>query len=310
MSKFRGYKIDTTNICRIEAILDDAKKNIAAAAKEEYHRLLSDILNELCTDISLHVIDRPNIPVLDAAVNILNQKITQTENLNLGTEFDLRSGTSIIPDKDDKCIYIIFNAANPLLEDAFAATKGILDFTVEMDESVEHAENERVRKWMKLQKRMQDTPILMHATLTSTIEVDKTLLRFDPKKDRATERARHHLMNRYMQMYSGGQQIQPQDLMRVMDQAMSRLLSETGEADMRMVEAQLMDILTEIDLETVILNPKSAIAEAQQPDTSFSEGTAEAEITTAPLSPATDENTNFSETATTYQSEKEKEYKI
>ena len=265
MSRFHGYKINTTNISKVEKLLYDARCNLALAEAEEYHRLLSDELNHLITDISLNVVPRPEVSILDAAVNILNGKIQQAETMNLGTEYDLRSGVSVMPDKDDKCVYLIFNASNASLEEAFAETEGIEDFTVEISESTENTESTRARKWGELQQRYRDKPILLNAALTTTVKVNPNLLRLDDKETRATVRARHHVMGHYMQMYSGGREIQPAQLMYITDLALTRLVTPEGTAEMEQKKDQLMTILTDVSLEDIMRDPKAPVPSETSP---------------------------------------------
>ena len=77
MSQFLGYRIKSTNIKKLETILLAAKLNLKEAAKSEYHRLLSEEITEIFDDIILGVIERPNCPIIDVAVNQLNTRISQ-----------------------------------------------------------------------------------------------------------------------------------------------------------------------------------------------------------------------------------------
>jgi len=272
MNHFKGYKANVREIAQIERILKEAKSNIASAAREEYHRLLSDEITIICDDISLGIRERPNCSLLNLAIEVLNQKIFQTETKGIHTEYNLCSAVSLIPDSEDDCTYIIFNSANPILEEAFAVTNGVEDFSFDLDErNAENTQSDRSKKWGVLEKRYIDSPILLNTTFTSQMTVDTSVLCFEEKDVRASIRARHQAMNQYMREYAAGREIHPSELMRYMDFALGKAVSEQGEADMEEMKAKLMSILPDIAVDVITKDP-TALAEAPPDENNESEG--------------------------------------
>lgn len=254
MPGFHGYRIKSTNITEVERILRLAKANLAEASKEEYHRMLSEEIAELIDDITLGIKPRPDIPILDAAVNILNEQVSNAENYGTGTEYDLRSGVTIIPDKG--FTYMLLTVSNPALEPAFAGTEGIELYTVGIgmpgDGKVQDAKN---KKWERLYKRNEAAPSLLTASLTTMIQVDTSLIVFPDKATRANVRARRNLTSRLLNQYACGREIKSDRLMPLLDRALERILSNETSDTLSQMSDQLMNVLIDIDLELITKGP-------------------------------------------------------
>ena len=262
MQQFHGYRIKSTNIETVEKTLRAAKENLAEAAKEAYHRFLGEEVAELVDDITLGIRQRPGISILDAAIQQLNQRVSTAENLSTMTEYDLRSGVTIIPDKG--YTYLLFTAANPTLEKAFADAQGIEDYTVGLGPNAENTEegSARAKKWERLCKRTTDNPALLTATLTSKINVDPSILVFPDKEMRAGIRARRNLTSRYLNQYACGQEIKREQLMPLLDKALERILSDDASEQLRQMTERLSNILIDITPELIMKDPSSPAEQA------------------------------------------------
>lgn len=256
MNKFSGYKIDSTNIRKIEAVLLQAKLKIKEAAEAEYHRLLSKEISSLVDDVALGVIKRPECPLFDAAINSLNERISNTENLGISTEYDLRSAVSIVPDKKET--FLIFTASNPVLEEAFESTPGIIPYTFDLDE--EEA-SERAVKWKSLQKSYGDKPFVFTPVLTSRMEASVDKVEFETVKERALTRAIHNVTSKILNMYAAGKTIPNNRLLDYLDQAMTASTSEKYKQEILDRENELLSILPEITKELVMSDPRKPIEE-------------------------------------------------
>lgn len=256
MREFHGYRIKSTNITEVERTLRAAKMNLAEAAKEEYHRMLSEEVAELVDDVTLGVKPRPNITILDAAVNILNEQVSNAENIGTGTEFDLRSGVTIIPDKG--YTYMLLSVSNQALEPAFAGTEGIEPYTVGLGMTDGSDEQDaRSKKWERLYKRSESNPSLLTASLTTMIQVDPKLLTFPDKKERASIRARRNLTSRLLNQYACGREIKSDRLMPLLDRALARILTDETSAVLVQMTEQLMSILVDIDIDLITKDPNA-----------------------------------------------------
>lgn len=254
--QFHGYRVKSTNITVVDETLRHAKEQLALAASEEYHRLLSEEICEVVDDIAMNIKARPNdISLLDLAVNRLNERISYAETHGTGTEYDLRSGVSIIPDKG--YTYLVLTTWNPALEPAFAATEGIEPYTVGLGVTMGDTEEQdaRAKKWERLYKRNPDNPAIMMATLTSLMQVDPNKLTFPSVEDRAKVRARRQLTSHWLNQYANGNSITGDVLMPLLDKALTKMLSDEVERDLNMMTDRLKTILPELTLELLTCVP-------------------------------------------------------
>ena len=249
MQKFHGYKIESNNLARINTILITAKKNINLAATEIYHKLLSEEITELVDNIAMDIIPRPTGSLIDAANASVVEKIRFAESRGLPTEYNLAASVQIIP--ADKVCYLLFCGTNSFLEEAFASTTGIEDYSVELEQGsdTETISSERGQKWLTLQKQCEEQPTILYANMCQQLSIDPKLLVFAQKEERANVRARHELTNQYINMYAAGKQIAPYELMSLMDRSLSLSLDENSQAKLTELKTRLMAILPEITME-------------------------------------------------------------
>lgn len=262
MQKIHGYRFKGGTAFCVEQILLKAKENIRQAAQEEYHLLLSDEICQLIDDVAMNLRPRPDTSILEAAVEALNRRILEAENFNTGTEYDLRSGVQVIPD-DDGYTYFIFTASNPLLETAFASTPGIEDYTVAIQpsETDDNSPTEQPVKWDALEKRYGGSSPILSANLTSQVELDPSLLWIVDKRERAASRARRHLTTILLNRYACGKEIPNNQLLPMMDKALSRLLYEEENGELQRITDELTCILPDYDLAFIQKPPSAKVTE-------------------------------------------------
>lgn len=244
--KFEGYRIKTINVCRLEKWLNDVKKAIAAAAKEEYHRMLSEEVQHLVDNIAINAVRRPESSILIAATEILNERIRAAESINAPIEYNLSSAVSMLPEKD--YIYILLDAHNETIREAFASDPAVEDYSFELDEPKDDVPTERMKKWENLR---QKDAVVMRVMLTTQLQLDKSMLHFDDKNTRATEIARQNLTSRYVNLYAGGKQIPPEKQMMIVEQAFLRACAPDADYEIAQMRERLMQILPDITLEMI-----------------------------------------------------------
>ncbi|NLD88489.1 MAG: hypothetical protein GX633_09600 [Clostridiales bacterium] len=262
MQKFNGYRIKGKNIEPLETVLKRARENIKEAATEEYHRLLSEEIAELVDDIVMNIKPRPDCPIVQAARSLLDQRIIDSENLNSGTEFNLCASVQIIPDGDGYT-YLILSAANPIIESAFASTPGIEDYTTPLETDNLKGSEATIQssKWMALCKKYNGESSILTATLTSRIEFDASRLRTLSKNDRASARARRHLTTLLLNRYACGRQIPNDQLMRMLDYALLRLMGEAEEIELNKITQELLGLLPDYTIDEIMRDPRAPVKE-------------------------------------------------
>lgn len=253
MGTFLGYRIKSTNISRVASILHKAKENLYEGAMEEYHRLLSEEVAEVVDDITLNLMQRPPHPILDEAVRRLNAQIERAETLGTGTEYDLRAGVSVIPDKS--YTYLMLSVSNPSLVEVFTKADGIEDYTVDMTAEKENdVPSERAVKWESLRKACGNGGVSFSAVLTNRMVVEPERLTFIPKEDRAMDRARRNMTARWMNNYAGGLEICGEQLMPILDKALLRLTGYEFDAITEMAN-RLTATLIDINMNLITKDP-------------------------------------------------------
>jgi len=259
MGQFLGYRTKTTNIRRVEEVLRTAKAKLREAAEAEYHRMLSQEVCELVDDITLGITQRPDIPLLEAAANLLNDKIGRAEMVSSGTEYDLRTCVSIIP--DEQYTYFILTVSNPALEETFRGSPGIEDYRVSEEEVRNDVRTAAAVKWDELRKRCGNAPSLLAATLTNRMTVDPEKLEFESPIARAKTRARRNLTSRILNQYACGKEIQRAQLMSMMDKALTRLMDEDMQAELEESAIRLAPNLINITMELILHDPREPAAQ-------------------------------------------------
>lgn len=254
MGQFLGYRTKTTNIRKVENILRIAKANLREAAETEYHRMLSQEICELVDDITLGIVQRPNFPLLEAATNLLNEKIGRAEMASSGTEYDLRTSVSIIPDR--QYTYFILVVSNPALEEAFRKSPDIEDYRVTEEELRNDVRTAAAAQWDELRKRCDNAPSLLSATLTNRMTVNPERLEFESPIVRAMTRARRNLTSRILNQYACGKEIQSTQLMPMLDKALAKLMDEDIQAELDESAAHLAGNLVSITMELVMHDPR------------------------------------------------------
>ena len=252
--KFEGYRIKTVNICRLEKWLAEVRTQTTAAASEEYHRMLSEEVQHLIDNIAINAVPRPECSILTAATEMLNERIRNAEGINAPIEYNLSSAVSMFPEKD--YIYILLEAHNEVIREAFASNPVVEDYSFKLDEPKDDIPTERMKKWEAIRQR--DSAIL-RAILTTPLQLNKSLLHFDDKNIRATEIARQNLTNRYVNLYAGGKQLPPEKQMLIIEQAFLRACSPDADYEIAQMRERLMQILPDITLE--LIEPETAAPE-------------------------------------------------
>lgn len=252
-----GYRIKTTNISRVEHILKTARNALHKAAIEEYHRMLAEDIAEIVDDVTLNIRQRPQGKILDAAIQLTNERISRAEATGNGTEYDLRVGVTIVPDRG--YTYLMLSASNDVLVRAFANVPGIEDYTFSETDDRDVV-TEKEAKWEELYKRYNgDTP-MMNAALTTQLSVDIEKLVYPSKLERAQTRARRSLTSRILNQYACGQEIKSGQLMPLMDKALAMVCTPAMQEELEAMTAQLSTTLIDITNDIVMRDTTAAVS--------------------------------------------------
>jgi hypothetical protein len=263
MIEINGYRIKGTSIKNVETVLDEAGRRVCGARKEEYHRLLAGEITRIIDDIALNAIKRPEEAVFGVAVRSLAERITAAERLGLANDCNLLCGCICLTDGTDT--YVVLRCQNPLITEAFAGTKGISEYILRRDALGElPPDSKRELKWKNLSEKYGDnlSATALSRSLVGPVDPDRSILSFGTPAERAGVRARHTLTRRYLGAFSGGD-IKPELLTDAIDFALSELLTEEAEEEMRYMEVKLSRILPEITEELITGRPEAETAQGE-----------------------------------------------
>ena len=262
MIEIRGYKIKGASLVRLETVLKEARQAIQEATNAEYHRMLSAEITDMVDDATLGLIPRPAIPILSAAENSLQERITRS-GLGFDTEYNLKASVAVLTDGKDT--YLILYAKNAELISAFESSSksgALINYSLVYDDrfasGLDRVETPESKKWEELKGLYGDnvSQTGMTAGLSAQMpRIDLDALSFPLVADRARDRARYDYTNRMLSQYTTGLEIQPHKLMRLTDQALSAAISEDGEAEIERMAIHLAGILPPITLELVKSDP-------------------------------------------------------
>lgn len=256
MTLFTGYKLKGQDVNHIELIFTEIKKKIEVSANAEYKKLLTGELETLIDDIALNMTQRPtDISLIDAAKNKLNNKIAYASSHNIPTKFNFEVSAHVMFFKDDT--YIKFNAVHNIYKNEIGRIRGLEYFPCTTE-----TENEKI--WTDIVKRYSDGLDPFGIRLFAKFkDIEPETMKFDSPIKRAKVRARHNLTNRYLGMYSCGQQIPNYKLMEYMDEAFEALTELHSSADeLRQMEIELQKILPKITTELITAIPSETTTKA------------------------------------------------
>lgn len=224
MILFTGYKLKGQNVNHIELIFTEMKKKIERAANKEYCALLAREIQNLTDDVALNMYQRPiGISLFEYAKNTLNNKIAYASSHNFPTKYNFEVSAHIMFYKNDT--YIKFNSVNNIYMKDIGRISGLEYFPCKTN-----TENENI--WTEIVERYSDglDPFGVHL-FDKFQDIAPEIIKFDSPIKRAKVRARHNLTNRYLGMYSCGQQIPNYKLMEYMDEALEALTEVHSSAE-------------------------------------------------------------------------------
>jgi hypothetical protein len=265
MFEIIGFKITGTNLKRANNILDKARKRVREAVTEEYNRLLAYEVTELVDDIAMGMAPRPDIPIIDAACDTLNERIRYA-GMGMDIEYNLEVSGSLMTDGTDT--YLLLHTKNQYLIEAFAGSSSeIINCSVKSQSSAilgeEAEETDIVRKWKELMNKYGDNLTLtaMNVVLSGPVRVDDSRLVFPSPAERAGTRARHSLENKLLSMYACGREIPPHKLMEYIDRALIASTTEENGAAIDEMAVRLTAVLPNITVELIRRDPKNPVEE-------------------------------------------------
>ena len=248
-----GYKMKGQDPGSIQVVLGEMRKRTCTILKKHYKKLLQDEIESVFDETALLMVERPNIPILLAARDTLNQKVFAG---NLHILYNFMVSTHLFFFEGDSYFQIHVDG-KWMFDGSFSKIPGICPYHVR---SVADVEFEVGQYWQRIMRYAEE-----HEPLGAIIFRPEKLLEFDAEamvrhmkfhsvSERAQMRARHQVMNSILGSISNGN-IPNYKLMPYMDIVLSCLQEEDVKEKIKEESIRLMQILPEIKKEDVIRDP-------------------------------------------------------
>ena len=241
MYLIKGFALNSTDPSDIELVLNEMKASAEKDAKRAYRELLQREIETLVDDISLGVFNRPEESIYEWAVSELNNRIAYATAKQNETPYNLHLS-----------VHVLFAESKTIFTKRIAKIKGLKDFSIK--DSIEP--DPKQKEWEDIFAKYAEgvSPLGVQVYPNGPIEISKETLKFRSPMQRAEERARYNLTNRYLSMFSCEQQIPNFRLMQRMDEAIMQLSTPEAKEEMQRMKVQLSGILPNITL--ALIDPK------------------------------------------------------
>lgn len=219
MRIIHGYKIETTDMKKLDYILHDIQKFINDKARKYYIKLLSREIESTLDDLSLNVLNRnENQSVYDLASNSINEKIIYTSNQNVATLYNMNVSISVYMLNDET--YIMINSLNSQIFKHLTGIKGVTEY------SVEHNKQEGTKVadvWNTIKENYEDDrPLTLQVLPNNKLfqKVEFNELSFSKYEDRVSQRVRFNIFSKLLTTLNLNRDIQSYQLMPLFDEAL------------------------------------------------------------------------------------------
>ncbi len=254
----KGYKAETTDLLEVEELLHRLQELILVQGRKLYTELFADEIETLCDEISFNVVPRPNIPVYDAARQVLDQRVSNATGRGLPLPYNFNVQTLVYTLKGAVYIRVVSNNEK-LLAKLKKAPSGLIDFSAR-DDGNTHAEETVWNEIMEIYTGRQK-PLVYQVFACEGVEPEWKRIseHFHSRAERADVRVRYQLTNSLLNMIGMGQQISPHKLMPYFDEALGYLDNPAIKADANRMKMQALQSVINITEELVMQDPNAPV---------------------------------------------------
>ncbi len=251
MDIITGYRTKLNDIGDIELLLNEMQKRVEKIATKEFHKQLSNEIENVVDLIALNIKPQPELPILQIAKAMLIEKINFASQQNCPTKYNYNVSVHVLT--LDGYVYFKYETENDLFR-RVGLIKGIESYSYK-----ENSKTDSEQKWIELMKKYSigTHPLGVKLITEKIFDVNEKMLIFKKPSQRAARIARHRLTDRYLAMFSCQKEILPYQLMELMDEALDALASVSS-SDRKIEEdiQKLVPILPNITVEMIKETPK------------------------------------------------------
>ena len=260
MLVLKGYVAENTDLLCVEAGLQKLQEMIMIQGKKLYTELLANEIESLCDEISFNLVQRPNIPVYDAARQALDQKISNATGRGFALPYNF--GIQLTIYTHNNSVYVRMNTSNEKLISMIKKSPAeFSDFSLHDDRHDNPEQKKRETIWNEIMETYSKghNPMFRNvfACENANPEWKKIAEKFHSRAERAEMRIRHQLINHMLNMLGMGQQIPPHKLLPYLEEAFMYFDNKAIQADARRMMPQAMQSIINITEELVMQNPNA-----------------------------------------------------
>ena len=252
-----GYFIETTDGVIVEETLTEIRERMGQRATAAYQQLLEHEIEMMVDSIALGQVPRPDIPILEAAENLLLTRTRFASVNQLPTPYNFNASAHIFIYEGKT--YLRLNAENNIYQKTLKGIDGL--FTCHVSDKEGMVNNGEL--WQAIMKKYSGLTPARYVQLVEwqKPEIDYSALSFRKNTVRSKYQARYSLQNKVVNMLGNNEQIPGNRLMEIIDQAMECVTKGEGfRAEMKQLERQLNATLPTITLEMIKQDPRERIA--------------------------------------------------
>lgn len=258
----KGYVCEATELLLVEEAIQRLRSLILLQGHKLYTELLANEIETLFDDIALNVVPRPEIPIYDAAKQILDQRIANATGRGLLLPYNFGIQLSIYTYKERT--YIRLNTNNEALVSALKkAPADLKDFSLYDDRSDNSEQKTRETIWNEIMNIYSDgrDPLFVQIFACTGADPDwkKISDKFHSRTQRAELRVRHQQTSQLINLLGMGQQIPPHKMMPYFDEAIMHLSDNAVTADAKRMMPQVLQSIINITEELVKHDPRAEV---------------------------------------------------
>jgi len=221
---FKGYKIPGTDICNLEAALNEIKEKAELKAKRIYAELLAKEIEIYVDDIALNILPRPqDASIYEKCVIELNNKIAWAISNSAPTVYNLSVHSSVFTYKND--MYIRLNIPNERLVSELNKIPNLASF--DFSDRGTASSEEIANVWDEIREIYPEATAYMHRQLCPNGPFDvkwKNISQyFHTPSERLDLRVRYTLTSELLNLIGMKKEIPNVRLLHYLDEAMLML---------------------------------------------------------------------------------------
>lgn len=256
----KGYKCESNCMVEVEDAIQRLQSLLCIQGQKLYAELLANEIESLCDDIGFGNVQRPDVPVYDAAKNNLDMRISDATGHGYALPYNF--GVQITVYTYQSETYIRLNTSNERLMNTLKRTPaGLIDFSLYDDMEANAEQKKRESVWNQIMEiySKEWKPLFRNifACENAKPEWKQISKHFHSREERAETRIRYQLVNHMINLLGMGQQIPAHKLLPTLEEALQYSECSAAQEDAKRMMPQALQCVINITEELVTQDPRA-----------------------------------------------------